>query len=72
MTEQLPDDQTERISMEEQRRIHTRALSESGPPAAGETKAQEEFRLECEVNIARDRATGERLGLTLVYEYPFD
>ena len=30
-----------RISMEEQRRIHTRALNESGPPAAGETKAQE-------------------------------
>jgi hypothetical protein len=62
----------ERISMEEQRRIHNRALRESGPPAAGETRAQEEFRLECEANIARDRATAERLGITLVYEYPFD
>ncbi len=72
MTEQHPDEQTERISMEEQRRIHTRALGQSGPPAAGETKAQEDYRLECESNIARDRATAERLGLTLVYEYPFD
>ncbi len=72
MTEPHPDDQTERISMEEQRRIHTRALSQSGPPPAAETKAQEEYRLECESNIARDRATAERLGLTLVYEYPFD
>lgn len=62
----------ERISMEEQRRIHTRALSKSGPPAAGETKAQEDYRLQCESNIARDRATAERLGLTLIYEYPFD
>ena len=61
-----------RISMEEQRRIHTRALSESGPPAAGETKAQEAYRLQCEANIARDRATAERLGLTIVYEYPLD
>jgi len=43
----MPEDH-ERISMEEQRRLH------------------------CEANIARDRATAERLGLTLVYEYPFD
>lgn len=62
----------EQISMEEQRRIHTRALRESGPPAAGETRLQKEYRLECEANIARDRATAERLGLNLVYEYPFD
>ncbi|MFT5339141.1 MAG: hypothetical protein ACI9IO_000875 [Cyanobium sp.] len=67
----MPEDH-ERISMEEQRRIHTRALSQSGPPAAGETKEQEAYRLECEANIARDRATAERLGITLVYEYPFD
>ena len=67
----MPEDH-ERISMEEQRRIHNRALNQSGPPAAGETNPQEEFRLECEANIARDRATAERLGLTLVYEYPFD
>ncbi|MBD2421889.1 hypothetical protein [Cyanobium sp. FACHB-13342] len=67
----MPDDHA-RISMEEQRRIHTRALSESGPPVVGETKAQEAYRLQCEANIARDRATAERLGLTLVYEYPFD
>jgi hypothetical protein len=67
----MPEDH-ERISMEEQRRIHNRALRESGPPAAGETKEQEAYRLECEANIARDRATAERLGITLVYEYPFD
>ena len=47
-------------------------LNLSGPPAAGETKAQEDYRLECESNIARDRPTAERLGLNLVYEYPFD
>ncbi|MCP9803742.1 hypothetical protein KBY75_09185 [Cyanobium sp. T1G-Tous] len=67
----MPEDH-ERISMEEQRRIHTRALSKSGPPAAGETLTQEEFRLECEANISRDRATAERHGLNLVYEFPFD
>lgn len=65
-------EETERISMEEQRRIHNRALNESGPPALSETKEQKDYRLECESNIARDRATAERLGLTLVYEYPFD
>ncbi|MCP9876605.1 hypothetical protein KBZ17_08280 [Cyanobium sp. A2C-AMD] len=58
--------------MEEQRRIHNRALSKSGPPAACETKEQEAYRLECEANISRDRATAERLGITLVYEFPFD
>ena len=67
----MPEDH-ERISMEEQRRIHNRALNQSGPPAAGETNPQEEFRLECEANIARDRATPGRLSLNLVYEYPFD
>ena len=67
----MPEDH-ERFSMEEQRRIHNRALSKSGPPSTCETRAQEEFRLECEANIARDRATAERLGITLVYEYPFD
>jgi hypothetical protein len=33
---------------------------------------EEQRRLQCEANISRDRATAERLGITLVYEYPFD
>ncbi|MCP9777439.1 MULTISPECIES: hypothetical protein [unclassified Cyanobium] len=56
----MPEDH-ERISMQEQRRIHTRALSESGPPAAGETKPQEEFRLECEAVGANSEHSGSIL-----------
>lgn len=65
-------EESEPISMEEQRRIHSRALSQSGPPSSGESKAQRVFRLQCEASIERDRAAAERLGLTLTYDYPFD
>jgi hypothetical protein len=67
-----PGDESERLSMDEQRRIHSRALRQSGPPAGGETRAQRDFRLECEASIERDRAVAKSRGLTLTYEYPFD
>jgi hypothetical protein len=33
---------------------------------------EEQRRLQCESNIARDRATPERLSLNILFEYPFD
>lgn len=62
----------ERLSLDEQRRIHSRALRESGPPAAGETETQRQYRLQCEASIERERADAKARGLTLMYEYPFD
>ena len=62
----------EPLSLDEQRRIHSRALRESGPPAAGETELQQQYRLQCEASIARERADAEARGLTLMDEYPFD
>jgi hypothetical protein len=65
-------DEPVHLSMEEQRRIHSRALRESGPPAAGETELQRQYRLQCEASIERERADAKARGLTLMYEYPFD
>ena len=62
----------EPLSLDEQRRIHSRALRESGSPAAGETELQRQYRLRCEASIGRERADAKARGLTLMYEYPFD
>jgi len=62
----------EPLSLDKQRRIHSRALRESGPPAAGETGLQRQYRLRCEASIGRERADAKARGLTLMYEYPFD
>lgn len=62
----------EPLSLDEQRRIHSRALRESGPPAAAETETQRQYRLQCEASIERERADAEARGITLMYEYPFD